>query len=101
MSSAKLFLVALTVAVCMFLITYIFITNNRWGPIMFDHLQSLGIGFKTKDSMFKCKRKELRLSNVSLPRTGLVSFPGSGNTWARELIQLMTGKDVIILSVIR
>jgi len=28
---------------------------------------------------------------TALPVTGLVSFPGSGNTWVRHLIQQMTG----------
>ena len=30
-------------------------------------------------------------SRGGLPRTGLLSFPGSGNTWVRHLIQMATG----------
>ena len=38
-----------------------------------------------------CTKKEIKLSRTKLPITGLVSFPGSGNTWTRHLIQQMTG----------
>ena len=38
-----------------------------------------------------CRLKNVTLSRISLPITGLVSFPGSGNTWVRHLIQQMTG----------
>lgn len=31
-------------------------------------------------------------SKIALPVTALVSFPGSGNTWLRHLIQEATGK---------
>lgn len=39
----------------------------------------------------QCKERVLILSNTSLPVTGLVSFPGSGNTWLRHLLQQLTG----------
>ncbi|OWF48649.1 WSCD family member AAEL009094-like [Mizuhopecten yessoensis] len=35
--------------------------------------------------------KGLRYSTISLPSTALVSFPGSGNTWIRHVIQQATG----------
>ena len=38
-----------------------------------------------------CTKKEVKLSRTALPITGLFSFPGSGNTWTRHLIQQMTG----------
>ena len=38
-----------------------------------------------------CTKKEVKLSHTALPITGLFSFPGSGNTWTRHLIQQMTG----------
>ena len=41
------------------------------------------------------KRKnctDIRYSPFPLPKTALASFPGSGNTWARHLIQLASGK---------
>ncbi|XP_005095669.2 uncharacterized protein LOC101856414 [Aplysia californica] len=31
------------------------------------------------------------IAPYTLPRTGLISFPGSGNTWTRHLIQQLTG----------
>ncbi|XP_052790279.1 WSCD family member CG9164-like [Mya arenaria] len=38
-----------------------------------------------------CKAKDIRLSDHALPVTGLISFPGSGNTWLRHLLQQLTG----------
>lgn len=38
-----------------------------------------------------CKIRDVKLSEKLLPYTGLVSFPGSGNTWTRHLIQQVTG----------
>jgi len=38
-----------------------------------------------------CKLRQVKLSKTPLPVTGLISFPGSGNTWVRHLIQQMTG----------
>jgi hypothetical protein len=43
-----------------------------------------------------CKWKTVALSQTQLPITGLVSFPGSGNTWTRHLIQQMTGTKQIM-----
>ena len=57
-----------------------------------------------------CKARHVSLSRLALPMTGLVSFPGSGNTWVRHLIQQMTGKwsrlqqyrtEVLILTNVR
>ena len=34
----------------------------------------------------------LKFANLSFPKTALASFPGSGNTWSRHLIQQLTGE---------
>ena len=39
----------------------------------------------------KCKPAVPRLSTKPLPVTGLVSFPGAGNTWTRHLLQQVSG----------
>jgi len=44
-----------------------------------------------KSNASGCRQRTLKLSKTPLPITGLVSFPGSGNTWVRHLIQQMTG----------
>lgn len=54
--------------------------NNRNATTL-RHAQSVG----------NCKLREVKLSPTPLPMTGLVNFPGSGNTWTRHLIQQMTG----------
>ena len=36
---------------------------------------------------------QLGYSNDPLPRTALASYPGSGNTWVRHLIQQLTGRS--------
>ena len=38
-----------------------------------------------------CTWPDLKVLNPPGPRTGLVSRPGSGNTWVRHLLQLATG----------
>lgn len=55
--------------------------------------------FKKKEETQKMATSKLRsCGNVSfsktvLPVTALVSYPGSGNTWLRHLIQEVTGKN--------
>jgi len=44
-----------------------------------------------KSNASSCRQRTVKLSKTPLPITGLVSFPGSGNTWVRHLIQQMTG----------
>lgn len=38
--------------------------------------------------------KPVGLSKVGLPLTALASYPGSGNTWLRHLLQQSTGKNI-------
>ncbi|XP_021353728.1 uncharacterized protein LOC110450501 [Mizuhopecten yessoensis] len=38
-----------------------------------------------------CPKRNLTRPNNSIKRTGLLSFPASGNTWTRHLIQQLTG----------
>ena len=38
---------------------------------------------------------KMKFANPSLPTTALASFPGSGNTWIRHLIQEATGTFVL------
>ena len=39
----------------------------------------------------KCPLVTPRLSDRPLPITGLISFPGAGNTWTRHLLQQVSG----------
>ncbi|XP_064597918.1 WSCD family member CG9164-like [Liolophura sinensis] len=39
----------------------------------------------------RCSPVEVKLSPNPLPLTALVSFPGSGNTWVRHIVQQATG----------
>lgn len=41
-------------------------------------------------ALWKCKKPHL--SQTPLPLTALASFPGSGNTWVRHILQQATGK---------
>lgn len=43
-------------------------------------------------NMLKCENITIRLAEERLPKTGLVSFPGSGNTWTRHLLQQVSGE---------
>ena len=52
----------------------------------------------TKNNSQKSQRDKSKscqavgFSKTALPRTALASFPGSGNTWVRHLLQQATGK---------
>jgi len=50
------------------------------------------------DKVTKCKKRDLHLAN-ELPATGLISFPGSGNTWIRHMLQQMTGMCMIVFHI--
>lgn len=42
-----------------------------------------------------CVERHVVLSKLPLPLTALASFPGSGNSWARHLIQQLTGNRIL------
>ena len=44
------------------------------------------------ENMSNCEIKQPTTSSKRLPVTALVSFPASGNTWTRHLLQQLTGK---------
>ena len=46
---------------------------------------------RKKSENYSCEPVVPRLSTKSLPITGLVSFPGAGNTWVRHLLQQVSG----------
>ncbi|CAH1793019.1 unnamed protein product, partial [Owenia fusiformis] len=56
--------------------------NSKWRKNEKEHNCS-------KPSNITCQ--QLKFSQKALPKTALFSFPGSGNTWLRHLIQQMTG----------
>ena len=41
-----------------------------------------------------CQNMSVRLSDVPLPVTGIVSYPGAGNTWTRYLLQKASGQFI-------
>ena len=46
---------------------------------------------QTIKKVSKSDCRVIRYSNANLPMTSLASFPGSGNTWVRHLLQQATG----------
>ena len=55
-----------------------------------DSKQSNG---STKVAGLREDCRQLGYSKVKLPITALASFPGSGNTWVRHLLQQSTGRN--------
>ena len=54
------------------------------------------VGIQSEDSEIQsnetsCETPALRLSEVPLPITGIVSYQGAGNTWVRYLLQKVSG----------
>ena len=39
----------------------------------------------------RCKERLPMFSELKLPKTALVSYPGSGSTWVRHIVQQLTG----------
>ena len=55
---------------------------NNNGSVLPSDKETIGFG--------DCRK--VQFSAMKLPRTYLASFPGSGNTWVRHLLQQATGK---------
>lgn len=85
-------LVLLLCAVCLVLIV---IENNFRPWQKRDDDNGVDINMLERDTytvnQSRCKPKDVQPSKTQLPPIGLVSFPGSGNTWTRHLIEQMTG----------
>ncbi|KAK3085150.1 hypothetical protein FSP39_025116 [Pinctada imbricata] len=83
-------IVCLAIVYIVFFNTFAFIflsrSNNSTTSLVSKH-GSRYIGIVDIRSL--CKTPTL--SKIPLPRTALVSFPGSGNTWIRHIVQQATG----------
>ena len=65
---------------------------ERWATRAFKKIQCIYLFFAEVENELKCKwPPKLGLQNPPGPRVALASPPGSGNTWVRHLIQLVTG----------
>lgn len=62
---------------------------HKYGLLYLGHLHT----FKN----WTCK--PVLFSKIPLPSTALASYPGSGNSWLRHLLQQTTGKMIIELLV--
>jgi hypothetical protein len=54
---------------------------------------------REKMKTFNCNQSPEFLS-TSRPLVALASYPGSGNTWTRQLIETATGKITLLLKMI-
>ena len=62
-------------------------SNGAWDDSNTSEIESS----RADQNISKCSPVVPRLSEKPLPVTGLVSYPGSGNTWVRHLMQEVTG----------
>ena len=62
-------------------------SNGAWDDSNTSDIESS----RADQNISKCSPVVPRLSEKPLPVTGLVSYPGSGNTWVRHLMQEVTG----------
>ena len=83
--------------------------NNAFNNSVFKKLEKKCSESKTKKIKFRvdklflgniienttCLSKKMKYSTKKLPLIALASFPGSGNTWTRILIENITGKCII------
>lgn len=49
------------------------------------------VRFISSSKTARCPRTNFTATDPSCPRTWLLSFPGSGNTWTRHILQQLTG----------
>ena len=73
------------------------INNNENTTLPFNrtyiHLTNANLKFRQNIIHRRHNCQEVDFSSENLPLTALVSVPGSGNTWARHLIELITGRN--------
>ena len=63
-------------------------SNGAWDDSNTSEIENS----RADQNISKCSPVVPRLSEKPLPVTGLVSYPGSGNTWVRHLMQEVTGR---------
>ena len=66
----------------------------------FDQLNQTVLKYRRKINTSRDSCTEVGFSKEKLPFTALASIPGSGNTWTRHLIQLITGEDKMWFSLL-
>ena len=69
--------------------------ENRSSKVVSGDLDKCTCDMSNKETLVekepKCQLVTPRLSDKPLPITGLISFPGAGNTWTRHLLQQVSG----------
>jgi len=90
----------------LFLILILACSTFMWLILNDDHVNvdnsDVGERVSNSDSkvntVTKCQKRDLRLAD-GLPATGLLSFPGSGNTWTRHMLQQITGMVYLLFTL--
>ena len=90
----------------LFLILILACSTFMWLILNDDHVNvdnsDVGERVSNSDSkvntVTKCQTRDLRLAD-GLPATGLLSFPGSGNTWTRHMLQQITGMVYLLFTL--
>ena len=103
--------IKLKVMVCIVVLNFVvFVLKIGHTPAETLYRMTLGKMRRTKEwpatneqnvsKRYQCKLVEPKLSRISLPVTGLISFPGAGNTWTRHLIQQASGELALSCNIV-
>ena len=77
--------------ICLLICTAFYVINHNMDLIQGNTKQREDATYHGEGPTDPCQNMSVRLSDVPLPVTGIVSYPGAGNTWTRYLLQKVSG----------
>ena len=77
--------------ICLLICASFYVINHNMDLIQGSIKQMEGATYHGTGTTDPCQNMSVRLSDVPLPVTGIVSYPGAGNTWTRYLLQKASG----------
>ena len=77
--------------ICLLICTAFYVINHNLDLVQGNTHQREDATYHGEGATDPCQNMSVRLSDVPLPVTGIVSYPGAGNTWTRYLLQKVSG----------
>ena len=77
--------------ICLLICTAFYVINHNLDLVQGNTQQREDATYHGEGTTDPCQNMSVRLSDVPLPVTGIVSYPGAGNTWTRYLLQKVSG----------
>ena len=77
--------------ICLLICTAFYVINHNLDLVQGNTQQREDATYNGEGTTYPCQNLSVHLSDVPLPVTGIVSYPGAGNTWTRYLLQKVSG----------